>query len=153
MTWLILLGLWVAWAGACVQKTELPDFPEYPPTKPFLEEQEQRKRRAAAIREFRRTERLKFLRLSQARTLAAWQPIYNRISAARAAKPRRDLEKLIRRREVIMFPVGTRLADPDAIRAAKPEKDLRELIRRREQARFPSGTRLDNPEDGVRVIP
>jgi hypothetical protein len=149
----MLIVLWVAWAGACVQKTELPEFPEYPPTKPFLEEQEQRKRRAAAILEFRRRERLKFLRRSRARTLAAWQPIYDRIAAARASKPRRDLEKLIRRREVIRFPEGTRLADPDAIRAARPQKELRELIRRRKLARFPSGTRLKNPEDGVRVIP
>lgn len=85
----MLAGLAVGLAN-CSDTVMLPDFPEFPPARPFLEEQEQRKRRAAAIAEFRRREQLKFGVVAQQETLAAWLPIYRRGELARAIQPRRN---------------------------------------------------------------
>lgn len=89
---LLLLGLSAGLAG-CSKRDALPDFPVYAPTAPFLEEQKERKRRALAIAEYQRREKLKYGIKSYEETLAAWLPIYNRAELAREFKPLRDKER------------------------------------------------------------
>jgi hypothetical protein len=85
----VLLGF-AALLANCSDGAGLPEFPIYPPTEPFLEEQDQRKSRALAIAEFQRRERLKYGIKNQEENLAAWLPIYNRGENARQTKHLRD---------------------------------------------------------------
>lgn len=85
----VLLGF-AALLANCSDGAGLPEFPIYPPTAPFLEEQDQRKSRALAIAEFQRRERLKYGIKNQEENLAAWLPIYNRVENARKTKHLRD---------------------------------------------------------------
>lgn len=89
----VSLGAVLGVAGGCVKEGGLPDFPEYPPTRPFLAEQERLRQKAIAIREFRRRERAKYAVLGLEASLAAWQPIYNRIAVARASKPEQERQR------------------------------------------------------------
>ena len=85
----VLLGV-AAIVANCSDKGRLPEFPEYPPTAPFLEEQEQRKRRALAFAEYQRRERIKYGAKNQEENLASWLPIYNRVEMARKTRHLRD---------------------------------------------------------------
>ena len=104
---LVLLAMSWGTAGGCAIEGGLPDMPEYPPTRPFLEEQERLRQKAIAIREFRRRERAKYATKGLEASLAAWQPIYDRIVAARESKPEREMQ----RRAVLGRAQAERLAE------------------------------------------
>ena len=67
----------------CVKKSRLAEIPEYPPTKKFLENQAEVKRRAQAILEYNERERRTNLVKGQEINYSKWEPIYRRIVEAR----------------------------------------------------------------------
>ncbi|MCZ6473817.1 MAG: hypothetical protein O7A08_13940 [SAR324 cluster bacterium] len=136
---------------------DLPDFPEYAPAKPFLENQERTRIRARAVRELRRRKREESLARSRAEAATEWQPVYDRIKTEQELR-----NDGVRERERLDFqargqaatnaewqPVYDRIA---AARFAKPLEVRGVMARRRQPSRFPSGTRLAAPGGRVRRV-
>lgn len=160
---LLLVGLWSAGAVSCTRDmgsrrtADLPDFPEYAPAKPFLENQERTRIRARAVRELRRRKREESLARSRAEAATEWQPVYDRIKTEQELR-----NDGVRERERLDFqargqaatnaewqPVYDRIA---AARFAKPLEVRGVMARRRQPSRFPSGTRLAAPGGRVRRV-
>ena len=135
-----LLGLALV-VTDCSKGNTLPDFPEFPPTRPFLEEQAERKRRARAIAEYRRRERLKFGIMNQEENLAAWLPIYRRAEQGRKTAHLRDqaradaFSRFQQQTTARWLPIQTRIFVARETRPQREEVDLQNVRQFQEETK------------------
>ena len=135
----------------CSQGSTLPDFPEFAPTRPFLEEQEERKRRTRAIAEYRQRERLKFGKMNQEENLASWLPIYRRAEQGRKTAHLREqvraeaFSRFQQQTKARWLPVQTRIFVSRETRPQREEVDLEAVRQFQEETKsewLPHQTRI-----------
>jgi hypothetical protein len=125
----------------CSDGSSLPEFPVFAPTRPFLEEQAERKRRALAIAEFRRRERLKFGIMNQEENLAAWLPIYRRAEHGRKTAHLREqvraeaFSRFQEQTKAKWLPIQTRIFVSRETLPQRQEVDLEMLRQFQEQTK------------------
>lgn len=136
----VLLGLALV-VTDCSNGAGLPEFPEFPPTRPFLEEQAERKRRARAIADFRQRERLKFGKMNQEENLAAWLPIYRRAEQGRKTAHLREqvraeaFSRFQEQTKAKWLPIQTRIFVSRETQPQRQEVDMEMLRQFQEQTK------------------